>query len=119
MNTNSHDFVTVDMRGLKAALMARARAQRVSVSVLVRGAVARDLGLADVTEPHQAAASAGTASSTANVKLSIRMTPERQSNSRPARAQRACRAAPTWPVSLPTCPCCRQVPAAPTTSQRS
>ena len=76
MNTNSHDFVTVDMRGLKAALMARARAQRVSVSVLVRGAVARDLGLADVTEPHQAAASAGTASSTANVKLSIRMTPE-------------------------------------------
>ena len=76
MNTHSHDFVTVDMRGLKAALVARAQAERVSVSVLVRGAVARDLGLADVTEPHQAAAPAGTASSTANVKLSIRMTPE-------------------------------------------
>ena len=37
MNTPSHDFVTVDMRGLKAALVARALAQRVSVSVLVRG----------------------------------------------------------------------------------
>ena len=41
MNTTAHDFVTVDMRGLKAALVARAQAERVSVSVLVRGAVAR------------------------------------------------------------------------------
>jgi hypothetical protein len=39
MNTHSPDFVTVDMRGLKAALVARALAQRVSVSVLVRAAV--------------------------------------------------------------------------------
>ena len=45
MNTHSHDFVTVDMRGLKAALVARAQAERVSVSVLVRGAVARQLVL--------------------------------------------------------------------------
>jgi hypothetical protein len=45
MNTTSHDFVTVEMRGLKAALMARAQAERVSVSALVRRAVTRDLGL--------------------------------------------------------------------------
>ena len=43
MNTNSQDFVTVDMRGLKAALVARAQAQRASVSELVRGAIARQL----------------------------------------------------------------------------
>ena len=75
MNTNSHDFVTVDMRGLKAALVARAQAQRVSVSLLVRGAVARELGLAEVAAPHREAASTGSASSASNVKLSIRLTP--------------------------------------------
>lgn len=41
MNTHSHDFVTVEMRGLKAALAERAQVERVSVSVLVRGAVCR------------------------------------------------------------------------------
>jgi hypothetical protein len=76
MNTNSHDFVTVDMRGLKAALMARAQADRVSVSVLVRAAAARDLGVADVAEPHRTVGPAGGASRAACVKLSIRMTPE-------------------------------------------
>jgi hypothetical protein len=76
MNTHSHDFVTVDMRGLKAALVARAQVQRVSVSVLVRGAVARDLGRADVAEPLPSAAPAGNASRATRVKLSIRMTPE-------------------------------------------
>ena len=45
MNTSSHDFVTVDMRGFKAALVARAQAERVSVSLLVRSAVAAHLGL--------------------------------------------------------------------------
>ena len=75
MNTHSHDFVTVDMRGLKAALVARAQAERVSVSVLVRGAVARELGLAKAAADQQAA-SAGATSSAASVKLSIRMTPE-------------------------------------------
>lgn len=43
MNTVPHDFVTVDMRGLKAALVACARERRVSVSVVVRDAVARAL----------------------------------------------------------------------------
>ena len=76
MNTHSPDFVTVDMRGLKAALVARARAQRVSVSVLVRAAMARDLGVADGTEAHQTSASADGASNASVVKLSIRMTAE-------------------------------------------
>ena len=40
MNTSTYDFVSVEMRGLKAALVARAQAQRVSVSELVRSAVA-------------------------------------------------------------------------------
>jgi len=73
MNTVPHDFVTVDMRGLKAALVARARAERVSVSALVRKAVARDLGLsAEGGRAHGAPTHA--ASSAAIVKLSIRMT---------------------------------------------
>ena len=45
-SASKDDFVTVDMRGLKAALVARAQAERMSVSALVRSAVARDLGLA-------------------------------------------------------------------------
>jgi hypothetical protein len=44
MNPTAHDFVTVDMRGLKAALVARAQAQRISVSALVRTVLARDWG---------------------------------------------------------------------------
>ena len=74
MNTPSHDFVTVDMRGLKAALVARAQAERVSVSVLVRSAVARELGLDKAAADQQEAAPADTASSAASVKLSIRIT---------------------------------------------
>ncbi len=74
MNTTAHDFVTADMRGLKAALVVRAQADRVSVSVLVRGAVARDLGLPVESESHRAVAPAGAVSSAASVKLSIRMT---------------------------------------------
>jgi hypothetical protein len=76
MNTHSHDFVTVDMRGLKAALVARAQSERVSVSVLVRSAVARELGLAKAAVDQQAAAPAGSASSATKVKLSIRLTSE-------------------------------------------
>jgi hypothetical protein len=76
MNTHSPDFVTVDMRGLKAALVAHAQAQRVSVSVLVRAAVARDLGVADGVESHQTMAPTNTSSSARVIKLSIRMTAE-------------------------------------------
>lgn len=50
MNTHSPDFVTVDMRGLKAALVGHAQARRESVSVLVRRAVVRELGL-DTVRP--------------------------------------------------------------------
>lgn len=73
MNTPTHEFVTVDMRGLKAALVARAQAQRVSVSVLVRGAAERELGLVDPSaEPEGAMRTAATSDSI--VKLSIRLT---------------------------------------------
>lgn len=76
MNTPTHDFVTVEMRGLKAALVARAQAQRVSVSELVRSAVARDLGLSVVEgEPRSDGVPQG-ADCAASVKLSIRMTAE-------------------------------------------
>jgi hypothetical protein len=76
MNTTAHDFVTVDMRGLKAALVARAQAQRVSVSELVRGAVARELGSAEGAEFQQATVQAVSPWTATTVKLSIRMTPE-------------------------------------------
>lgn len=71
MNTTNHDFVTVDMRGLKAALVARARANRVSVSALVRAAVARDLGILAAPEPGDVEGVA-VAGQTA-IKLSIRL----------------------------------------------
>jgi hypothetical protein len=74
MNTIAHDFVTVDMRGLKASLVARARAERVSVSVLVRGAVARDLGITSDGESCEVQRPRGADSTAAWVKLSIRMT---------------------------------------------
>ena len=77
MNTVPHEFVTVDMRGLKAAVVARAREQRVSVSVVVRDAVAHALpstcGAApadDSRRPDAASEPSGT------VKLSIRLTAE-------------------------------------------
>jgi len=76
MNTTSQDFVTVDMRGLKAALVARAQADRVSVSVLVRGAVARDLGLSAKGEASSVDSFAAGPAGAASVKLSIRMTAE-------------------------------------------
>jgi putative exporter of polyketide antibiotics len=79
MAPSSRDRISVDLRGLKAVLMARAHDQRVSLSVLVRGAVARDLGLADAAERYRTAASVGVTSSAANVKLSIRLTPEEAS----------------------------------------
>ena len=89
MNTSSHDFVTVDMRGLKDALVARARAQRVCVSILVRAAVARELAInhalgtdwMDISSANISAAAAAvtagttpTAIPTLTVKLSIRFT---------------------------------------------
>ena len=62
------------MRGLKLALVACAQPERVSVSVLVPRAVARELGLANAAT--DLAASAGVTSSSASAKLAIRMSPE-------------------------------------------
>jgi hypothetical protein len=73
MNTPPHDFVTVDMRGLKAALVAHAQAQRVSVSVLVRSAVERELGLAASSQGPESGQRPA-AWSGPIVKLSIRLT---------------------------------------------
>lgn len=73
MNAPAHDFVTVDMRGLKAALVARAQAQRVSVSALVRSAIERELGLAYWSHEPASQMSASAAPSPM-VKLSIRLT---------------------------------------------
>lgn len=73
MNTPTHEFVTVDMRGLKAALVTRAQAERVSVSVVVRRAVERELGCVNASrEPARAGQPASLTGST--VKLSIRLT---------------------------------------------
>jgi hypothetical protein len=79
MTTPPPTFVTVDMRGLKAPLVACALARRVSVSVLVRGAVARHLGLAEADFVSEAVALASKptskpASTATSIKLSIRMT---------------------------------------------
>lgn len=82
MNTSTHEFVTADLRGLKAALVARAQAERVSLSVVVRRAVKRELGLVDAPrEAREAldsreAACAGHAArfTGSTVKLSIRLT---------------------------------------------
>lgn len=71
MNPSSHDFVTVDMRGFKAALVARAQAERVSVSLLVRSAVAGYLGLSAGADQRAVADPINDAT----VKLSIRLTP--------------------------------------------
>ena len=73
MNSPTHDFVTVDMRDLKAALVARAQAQRVSVSALVRGAVERELGLGDPSAQAESATRIATSVGPI-VKLSIRLT---------------------------------------------
>jgi hypothetical protein len=67
MNTPTHEFVTVDMRGLKATLVARAQAERVSVSVVVRRAVERELG-------QGGAADKPVVLTRSTVKLSLRLT---------------------------------------------
>lgn len=74
MNTHHPDFVTVDMRGLKAALVAHAQARRESVSVLVRRAVARELGQTE--SPPQVIADSDNIATLrrSQIKLSIRLT---------------------------------------------
>lgn len=73
MNPTPHDFVTVDMRGLKAALVACAAQRRVTVSVVVRTAVSRELGSDGGEEGGPATQAVGGAAGTDSTKLSIRM----------------------------------------------
>lgn len=73
MNTSPHDFVTVDMRGLKAALVACAAQRRASVSAVVRAAVGRELGLEGEGGSEPLNAGSGVAEGGAWTKLSIRM----------------------------------------------
>jgi hypothetical protein len=73
MKTNAHDFVTVDMRGLKAALVARAQAERIAVSVLVRRSVERELGVIGAAAVSHVQARSATSHGPI-VKLSIRVT---------------------------------------------
>jgi len=73
MNNPAQDFVTVDMRGLKAALVWRALAERVSVSVVVRRAVERELGLVETSDDSQSP-TPGAALAGSTMKLSIRLT---------------------------------------------
>jgi hypothetical protein len=73
MNTPTHEFVTVDMRGLKAALVARAQAERVSVSVVVRRAVERELRPDDASRVPECPGQALSVP-TSTVKLSLRLT---------------------------------------------
>jgi hypothetical protein len=73
MNSSAHDFVTVDMRGLKGALVARAQSERVSVSVVVRRAVERELGRDDVSRAPETA-DLPAVDPKGMMKLSIRLT---------------------------------------------
>lgn len=73
MTSVPQEFVTVDMRGLKAALLARSRADRVSVSSLVRAFVASGLGQAHHKEDTCVPVAAGSAGRT---RLSVRMSGE-------------------------------------------
>lgn len=73
MAPSSRDRISVDLHGLKAALVERAQARRASVSVLVREAVERELGIVDGSK--ECGGAAGTAASAGStVKLSIRLT---------------------------------------------
>lgn len=47
MGAAARDLVTVDMRGLKAALVAHPKSRRTGVSAVVRAAVRKELGLSD------------------------------------------------------------------------
>lgn len=73
MAPSSRDRISVDLHGLRASLIERAQARRTSLSVLVREAVGRELGLVEGSEERggapRTAASAGSP-----VKLAIRLT---------------------------------------------
>jgi hypothetical protein len=83
----THDFVTVDMRGLKPALLAWAHAQGLSVSAVVRSAIAGTLGVEE-SAPAREYASVSMPADVA-VKISIRI-PAGDAHLLAVRARRAC-----------------------------
>jgi len=87
MNMASHEFVTVDMRGLKDALLARACAQGSSVSAVVRSAVAGTLGVEEGTLAREECSVPMSATET--VKISMRITVG-DAHLLAVRARRAC-----------------------------
>jgi len=68
-----HEFVTVDMRGPKAALVASANELRVCVSVLVRKAVALEIGHGADVDGGPVERPDGSEEGNGWVKLSLRM----------------------------------------------
>lgn len=74
MNTHQPDFASLDMRRLKVALVERAEAERVSVSVIVHQAVARQLGVAVADSKVVSGAGHGNALRASTFMLSIRLT---------------------------------------------
>lgn len=73
MNPPTHEFVTVDLRGLKPALVTCAQAERVSLSVVVRRAVQRELGGSEAS-PLCGGVDSRPRARTSTVKLSLRLT---------------------------------------------
>ena len=73
MAPSARDRISVDLRGLKAALVARAQAERVDVSAVVRRAIERELSVAAATTD-LAGQPCSLRTSSATVKLSIRLT---------------------------------------------
>ncbi len=72
MAPSARDRISVDLHGLKAALVARAQAERVDVSVVVRRAVERELGVAAATT-ELAGKPCSPRAASVTVKLSIRL----------------------------------------------
>jgi post-segregation antitoxin (ccd killing protein) len=70
---STRDRISVDLHGLKAALVARAQAEGVDVSVVVRRAVERELGQGDASRVTECVAR-GASLATSTVKLSLRFT---------------------------------------------
>jgi post-segregation antitoxin (ccd killing protein) len=70
---STRDRISVDLHGLKAALVARAQAEGVDVSVVVRRAVERELGQGDASRVTEDVAR-GASLATSTVKLSLRFT---------------------------------------------
>jgi hypothetical protein len=69
---SARDRISVDLHSLKAALMTRAAAERVDVSVVVRRAIEREVGVAAAT-PELASEPCSPRAASATVKLSIRL----------------------------------------------